>query len=361
MRRAKQKAVSLALAGVLALAAAAGCSEKTGPSSASPVPSAPAPSTAPADPQPQALTGEITIYTSEPQDLITDLLEGFVAQNPGVSYQLFRSGSGAVISKIDAELETGSTEADVIWFADIGYMSQLDEKGLIRHYTPKRAGDIDPRFNYNDGMAWEVRQIFNIIAVNSLKCDTEVKDWQDLCKPELSGRFAMANPNYSGGSFTTLVGLVGTDGLGWELYEAMKANDMKFEQSNGNLQTKVASGEYAAVSVVDFMARNAAADGSPVESVWPESGAVMVPTPVAILSTVKEENRAACEALLDYMLSPEAQALFVAQGYLPVDPAAGAPEGAPAVADIKTVALDIQDFTKNSGAIRDRFTQIFGE
>ena len=136
---------------------------------------------------------------------------------------------------------------------------------------------------------------------------------------------------------------------------------MKFEQSNGNLQTKVASGEYAAVSVVDFMARNAAADGSPVESVWPESGAVMVPTPVAILSTVKEENRAACEALLDYMLSPEAQALFVAQGYLPVDPAAGAPEGAPAVADIKTVALDIQDFTKNSGAIRDRFTQIFGE
>lgn len=361
MRRATQKAISLALAGVLALAAAAGCSEKTGPSSASPVPGSPAPSTAAADPQAQPLTGEITVYTSEPQDLVTDMLEGFVARNPGVTYKLFRSGSGAVISKIDAELETGSTEADVIWFADIGYMSQLDEQGLIRHYTPRKAADIDPAFNYNDGMAWEVRQIFNIIAINSLKCSTEIKDWQDLCKPELSGRFAMANPNYSGGSFTTLVGLVGTEGVGWQLYEDMKANDMKFEQSNGNLQTKVASGEYAAVSVVDFMARNAAAEGSPVETIWPESGAVMVPTPIAILSTVKEENRAACEALIDYMLSEEAQKLFVAQGYLPVDPAAGVPEGAPAVEDIKTVSLNIEDFSKNSAAIRDRFTEIFGE
>ena len=48
-------------------------------------------------------------------------------------------------------------------FADIGYMSQLDDKGLIQHYTPKGADAIDPKFNYNDGMAWEVRQIFNII------------------------------------------------------------------------------------------------------------------------------------------------------------------------------------------------------
>ena len=55
----------------------------------------------------------------------------------------------------------------------------------------------------------------------------EVKDWTDLCQPELAGRFAMANPSYSGGAFTTLVGLTGTPGLGWELYEAMKANDFR--------------------------------------------------------------------------------------------------------------------------------------
>ena len=353
MRRAVKQALSLALAGMLALAAA-GCSEKTGPST----PDASG-STQPGEEQ--TLTGEITIYTSEPQDLVTDMLEDFVSKNPGVSYKLFRSGSGSVISKLDTELQTGSTEADIIWFADIGEITRLDQEGLIYHYTPKGADRIDPSFNYNDGMAWEVRQIFNVIAVNTLKCDVEVKDWADLCQPELAGRFAMANPNYSGGAFTTLVGLTGTQGLGWELYEQMKANDVKFEQSNGNLQTKVSSGEYAAVSVVDFMARNAAAEGSPVQTIWPESGAVMVPTPIAILSNVEEENRAACEALLDYMLSEDAQKLFVEQGYLPVDPAVGVPEGAPALEEIKTVNLNLQDFTDNSTAIRERFTQIFGE
>lgn len=355
--RAGRKAAALALAGMLTLSAAAGCSEKTGPSSADQGSG----SSAQGQVQTSEVTGEITVYTSEPQDLVTDMLEGFIAQNPGVTYKLYRSGSGEVISKINTELETGSTDADIIWFADIGYINQLDQKGLIRHYTPKGAEKIDPAFNYNDGMAWEVRQIFNIIAKNTLKCEVEIKDWADLTKPELSGRFAMANPNYSGGSFTTLVGLTGTDGLGWELYENMQKNDMKFEQSNGNLQTKVASGEYAAVSVVDFMARNAANEGSPVETVWPESGAVMVPTPIAILSTVKEENRAACDALMDYMLCETAQRLFVDQGYIPVDPSVGVPEGAPKVEDIKTVTLDIRDFTENSAAIRERFTAIFGE
>lgn len=359
MHRATRKAVSLALAGMLTLAAVAGCSEKTGPSSASQGSSIPSQS----QPQPEEkkVTGKITVYTSEPQDLVTDMLEDFVGKNPGITYELFRSGTGAVISKIDTELETGSTDADIIWFADIGYMNQLDQEGLLRRYTPKGAEKIDPSFNYNDGMAWEVRQIFNIIATNTLKCDVEIKDWNDLTKPELSGRFAMANPSYSGGAFTTLVGLVGEEGPGWKLYEDMKANDVKFEQSNGNLQTKVASGEYAAVSIVDFMARNAANEGSPVESVWPETGAVMVPTPVAILSTVAEENRAACEAFLDYLLTEDAQKFFVEQGYIPVDPSVGVPEGAPAVADIKTVKLNLQDFTDNSAALRERFASIFGE
>lgn len=358
MRRATRKAVSLALAGMLALAAGAGCSEKTGPSSANQGGSTPSQSQT--QPQTEPVTGKITVYTSEPQDLVTDMLEDFKAKT-GVEYELFRSGTGNVISKIDTELETGSTDADIIWFADIGYMNQLDGKGLLRYYTPKGAEKLDPAFNYNDGMAWEVRQIFNIIATNTLKCDVEVKDWADLTRPELSGRFAMANPSYSGGAFTTLVGLVGEDGPGWKLYEDMKANDVKFEQSNGNLQTKVSSGEYAAVSIVDFMARNAANDGSPVQCIWPESGAVMVPTPIAILSTVEEENRAACEALLDYMLTEDAQKFFVEQGYIPVDPSVGVPEGAPQVSEIKTVKLNLRDFTDNSAALRERFTAIFGE
>jgi len=305
--------------------------------------------------------GNIVVYTSEPQDLVTEMLDDFVSKNPGITYELFRSGTGSVTAKIDAEMQAGGTKADVIWLADIGYIYNLDKQGKIEHYTPKAASSINSRFNYNDGMAFEVRQIFNIIAYNTTVNTVKLTDWDDLLDPGISGKFAMANPNYSGGAFTTLMTHVMNPNIGWPLYEGFKNNNIKFEQSNGNLQTKVASGEYAAVSVVDFMALNAKREGSPVEVVWPESGAVMVPTPIAIMSTVKEENKAACQALIDYMLTEDAQKFFVSQGYIPVSETVGVPEGAPQVKDIVVMDFDLNYYLDNSTAVRDKFASIFGE
>ena len=42
------------------------------------------------------LKGHLVIYTSEPQDLVTEMLDDFVSKNPGVTYELFRSGTGDV-------------------------------------------------------------------------------------------------------------------------------------------------------------------------------------------------------------------------------------------------------------------------
>ena len=344
MKRPMKQAVALAAAALLALSVA-GCSEKTDPASA-------------ASSQGEEKKGTVVVYTSESQDLVTDMLEDFKAKT-GYDYSLFRSGSGDVIAKLNAELQTGSTEADILWVADIGYMYQLDEQGLIEHYTPAGADQIDSKFNYNDSMAFEVRQIFNIIATNTLKNTAEIGDWYDLCDPALSGKIAMANPSYSGGAFTTLVAHVNNEQLGWQYYEDLKANDIKFEQSNGNLQTKISSGEYTAVSVVDFMIRNAQNEGAPVEIVWPESGAVMVPTPVAMLSTVAEEDREACHALMDYMLSEDGQKFFVEQGYIPVSEEVGVPEGAPNVNEIKVMDMALDSFINDSAAIREQFETIF--
>ena len=59
------------------------------------------------------------------------------------------------------------------------------------------------------------------------------------------------------------------------------------------------------------MARNAKADGSPVEAVYPESGAVLVPTPMALMNNIPEESIPAAQAFVDWCLTDEAQQLFV--------------------------------------------------
>lgn len=304
--------------------------------------------------------GELTLYTSEPEELVAEMVSVFNETYPDVSIEVFRSGTGKVTSKLDAELQTGSTPANILWFADIGYINNLDQQGMILHYAPEALANIDKQYAYNEGMGHEVRLIYNIIAYNTNEVSESPKDWKDVTTEEYKGSFGMANPNYSGGAFSALV--VHTqypEVVGWDWYQALSDNDCKYEESNGNLQTKVSSGEYKAVEIVDFMARNAKADGSPVEAVYPESGAVLVPTPMALMNNIPEESIPAAQAFVDWCLTDEAQQLFVNQGYIPVTDIKG-PEGAPAASEIKTLPFDLDYYVENSTAIREEYTERFG-
>jgi len=309
------------------------------------------------------LEADLTLYTSEPEDLAAEMIADFNQVYPNVRIEIYRSGSGNVISKLNAELATGSTPANILWFADIGFMKQLDDRGLIFHYSPQAAAQIKPEYAYNNGMAHEVRLIYNVIAYNTLQVKSNPpRDWFDLTAPVYRGRVGMANPNYSGGAFTALVvHIQNSDKVGWKFYEAMKANDVKGEQSNGALQTKVSSGEYAAVLIVDFMAMNAKRSGSPVEVVWPASGAVLVPTPVALVNNLSPPQKDAAMAFIDHLFKASSQELFSRQGYIPVMPGAPLPEGSPSADEIKTMPFDLDYYVRESGTIRQTYEEKFGK
>ena len=303
------------------------------------------------------ISADIMLYTSEPEELVSDMIARFNETYPNVNIELFRAGTGEVTAKMDAEMAAGGTEANMIWFADIGYMKDLDDQGLIMHYTSKNADKIDDSFIYNDGMGTEVRLIYNVIAYNTAEVQDPPKDWKDVTSEEYRGYFGMADPNISGGAFTALVTHVqNSDLVGWDWYDAIYANDCKYETSNGNLQAKVATGEYKAAELVDFMARQAKAEGSPVDICYPESGSVLVPTPIAILNTLPEESVEGAKAFIDWCLSDEGQAMFVEQQYIPVNSEVASPEGAPAAADIATMPFDLNYFVENSAGIRVEYT-----
>jgi iron(III) transport system substrate-binding protein len=310
-----------------------------------------------------SLRANLTLYTSEPEDLAAEMIADFNKTYPNVKIEIFRSGTGNVISKINAELQTGSTPANILWFADIGFIKQLDDQGLILHYSPAAASGIKSEYAYNNGMAHEVRLIYNVIAYNTRQVTSNPpKDWKDLTAPAYRSKVAMANPNYSGGAFTALVVHVQNDDkVGWKFYEDMQKNDVKGEQANGTLQTKVSSGEYAAVLIVDFMAMNAKREGSPVEVVWPSSGAVLIPTPVAVVNNLSPEQEAAAKAFVDHMFKAASQELFSKQGYIPVMPGAPLPAGSPGADQIETMPFDLDYYIRESAVIRSAYEQKFGK
>lgn len=299
----------------------------------------------------------INLYTSESQDLVGDMMNVFMSENPNINVEVFRTGTEELIAKMEAERTNGEIEADMIWFADIDYFNTLDEEGLLEGYLSPNAEDINDEFIYNSGKYYEVRQIFNVLAYNTTSVDKPLTSWNDLYREDLKGKMAMASPNYSGAAFLTLATIVDNDDLGWDFYQSLQDNDVKFEQGNGALANKVATGEYHAVSIVDFMALNAKNEGSPVEVVWPEEGAVIIPTPVGIMkdTDVVEESK----MVLDYLLSEDAQTMFKDQGYIPVNPDVGVPENAPNVEDIKIMPLDLDFLKEQRQELKSGFDEIF--
>jgi len=298
----------------------------------------------------------VTLYTSESLDKVNEMKLDFEKLNPGATLNIYRSGTQVVISKLQAEQQAGGMQADILWMADIDYFEDLAKKDLLMAYDPAGTDKIPSKFKYDGARYHEVRLIFNTVAYNTLRVKTRPTSWRDLADPQFKGKVGVASPFYSGAAFSTLGTHMTMPGLGWDLYQKLKANGVVVEQANGTVAKKLATGEFHVVSVVDFMVRGDKAAGSPVDHIWPKEGAILVPTPVAILKNAKNVDGA--KAFLRYLYSAEGQQLFVKQGYVPVLPGIQGPAGMPSE-KLEIVLTDQAYIGKNREDLKAKYRQLF--
>jgi iron(III) transport system substrate-binding protein len=300
--------------------------------------------------------GTVTLYTSESLDKVNEMKLDFEKRNPGVTMNIYRSGSQVVISKLQAEFQAGGVLADMIWMADIDYFEDLSKKDLLGVYNPPEADKVAGKFKYEGGRYHEVRLIFNTVGLNTLRVKTRPTSWKDLTDPKYKGKVGMASPFYSGAAFSTLGTQINMPGFGWDFYRKLKENGVIIEQSNGTVAKKLATGEFQLVSVVDFMVREGKASGSPVDHIWPREGAILVPTPIGVLKGAK--NPEGARAFLRYLYSPEGQRLFVQQGYVPVLPGIEGPKDMPS--EKLEVLLTDQDYIgKHREELKVKYRELF--
>lgn len=300
--------------------------------------------------------GTVTLYTSESLDKVNEMKLDFEKRNPGINLNIYRSGTQVVISKLQAEFQAGGTLADIIWMADIDYFEDLTKKDLLVPYIPPDVDKVPAKFKYEGGRYHEVRLIFNTVGYNTLRVKTRPTSWNDLANPQWKGKVGIASPFYSGAAFSTLGTQINMPGFGWEFYRKLKQNGVIVEQSNGTVAKKLATGEFLMVSVVDFMVREAKADGSPVDHIWPKEGAILIPTPVGILKGAKNPDGA--RAFLRYLYSPEGQHLFVQQGYVPVLPGIEGPKGVPPE-KLEVVLTDQAYISTHREELKTKYRELF--
>jgi len=308
---------------------------------------------------PEALAqakGTVTLYTSESLDKVNEMKQDFEKRMPGVTLNIYRSGTQVVISKLEAEFQAGAVQADMLWMADIDYFEDLARKDLLLPNLPSEAEKVPAKFKYEGGRYHEVRLIFNTIGYNTLRVKDRPTSWKDLGEGRYKGKIGVASPFYSGAAFSTLGTQINMPGFGWDYYRRLKENGVVVEQSNGTVAKKLATGEFYLVSVVDFMVREAKADGSPVEHIWPREGAILVPTPAGILKGAK--NPEAAKSFLRYLYSPEGQRLFVRQGYVPVLPGIDGPKGMPSER-LEVILTDQAYIGKHREELKAKYRELF--
>jgi iron(III) transport system substrate-binding protein len=308
--------------------------------------------------QAQGLSGNLVLYTSQPNTDAQQTIDAFKARHPGVNVTFVRDGTPKILAKLSAEFEAGQPQADVLLIADSVTMEGLKkEDRLLAH--EKADVSAYPAGTHDAQKFWFATKLITTGIAYNTKATFKPTSWQDLTRPEVKGQLVMPSPLTSGAALIHAATLTGSMNDGWKYYEALKENDAIAGGGNGDVLKQVAGGQKLYGVIVDYMPIREKAKGAPVEFVFPKEGVSAVSEPVAILKSTK--NPDAARAFVDFLLSKDGQELALKQGYIAAHPAVALPTGYPGRDQIKVMSFDaakaLADETKNKAAFADIFGQ----
>ncbi|MBL3538223.1 ABC transporter substrate-binding protein [Aminivibrio sp.] len=304
-----------------------------------------------------ALKGTVVLYTSQPEKDVAKLIGAFNGKYPGVTVDVFRSGTEEVVSKIRAENKVKSVLADVLLVADSVTFEGLKEEGMLLSYDSPELKGIPGEYVDKDRTYAGTKLITTGIIYNTAKIKTTLTGFADLTKEEFKNNVIMPSPLYSGAAAYNLGVITRTDGLGWKFYEDLKDNGVRVEKGNGAIQTAVVAGDRACGIIVDYMAVRSKTNGAPVEFVYPVEGSPAITEPIGILKTTKVPEQA--KAFVDFVLSEEGQQVAADMGYTPIKAGVPAPKGLKSISEIKSMVYDISILKSHREADKAKFSDMF--
>jgi iron(III) transport system substrate-binding protein len=306
----------------------------------------------------EAASGTLTVYTSTPDKAMNDLIAAFNKAEPGVKIDFFRSGTTEVVNKLQAEFTAGAPQPDILFIADATVMEQMKGDGRLMPYAEAPVQGLPAGFYDSEETYFGTKIIPTGIIYNTKSGKPRPVSWTDLISPNAKDQVIMPSPLYSGAAVIHVGTITAQPEMGWNYYEKLADNGAVATKGNGGVLEAVASGQKAYGMIVDFMAFNGKAKGSPVEFVYPTEGVSMVTEPVAILKTAK--NVEAAKSFVNWLLSDAGQQYMTVQGYIPGKAGIAGPEGRPAAIDLKVMPVSTKDVAGESDAIKKHFADLFG-
>jgi sulfate/thiosulfate-binding protein len=242
---------------------------------------------------------------STPREAYEELIPAFqdTPEGRGVDFDQSYASSGEQSRAAEAGLA-----ADVVAFSLEPDVTRLVDAGLV---------DADWKQNEHNGMVTESVVVFAVRPGNP----ENVQTWDDLLEEGIE--VITPNPFTSGGAQWNIMAAYGaqleqgkSDKEAIEYLRDLFLNHVPVQDKSAreSLQT-FAAGKGDVLLAYENEAIFAQQAGQALEYVVPDE-TILIENPVAVVAT--SANPRAAQAFVDYLYTPEAQAVFASEGYRPV-------------------------------------------
>ena len=305
--------------------------------------------------------GKVVWYVS-PFDVDTaeQVGKAFEAKYSGITVDVVRITAGMMYQRVMQEIQAGVIADDVFSSAEEGHHLGLKEKRLIRSYLPVDADKVVPDYQHIDpDNAYQVTCVGRVVMMRNTQkvpVGEAPKSWKDLLDPRWKDKVAFGHPAFSG--YVATWAVVMTQLYGWDYFENMAGQNPLIGRAVDDAITEVAVGERLVAVVRDATTLKSKNRGNPIDLIYPEDGSIFIAAPSAILSGAPHPH--AAELLMDFFMSPEYSRVLVRNGFAPLRPEVGPPEGLRPLAEGRLIRPTPAELKREIPTVIEKFRATFG-
>jgi iron(III) transport system substrate-binding protein len=286
----------------------------------------------------------LTIYSGRTESLIGPLLERF-ADESGIAIDV-RYGDSPDLALL-IQQEGDQSPADVFWSQSPGAVEYLEQNGRLGQIAAAALQRVRPAFRDPAGrwVGTSGRERVLVYNADRVSADELPDSVLDLTGPEYRGRLGVAPENGSFQDFVTAFRRAKGDEAALAWLRGIAANDPSTYANNNAIVEAAGRGEIE-MGLVNhyynfrFLAEDPDLPTRNHQFAPGDLGGLVIPSAITILADTDKQDEA--NALIEFMLTPEAQEYFAAETFeYPLVEGAEPAEGVPPLASLRPPDVDV--------------------
>lgn len=262
--------------------------------------------------------GELVVYTDNASDVAQSFVDTFTELYPGIDVTLWSGDSASLSERLLTEYGANVDAADVFHAAE-ARTYELDEAGIIEPYSAEAAEALSEEFRVaGDRWNYFAQSLLGFSwNTDCIPAGEEPQEYEDLLDPKWQGMIGIQDPVQGGGARSWIATMYYVWGEEyWTDYMTRLAAQEPAYGDYFVVADELAGGEIcihvaANVGVTEGMR----SDGAPVQWATPDP---MMVSRFSINLHSRASNPNAAKLYIEYLLSEEAQQVWVDDGGIPV-------------------------------------------